>query len=255
MLNIPVTAMGAWGKDWHNAIGTANKVRDFEAKYGMSIEQIMQYMDETPAAPADQGQPGQAEPPPPTDPEDAPLTAKQLQELLDAREQKQAEAFQKQQARTESQRRTAAASEARSKWVSDQLATLGFKPDEKAGQMPEESLIAEEALHTILVKAMREAVPHFKQNDPDYFATMYRESVPSAEVRAKAIEQFNRLFGNFKQRFLSAAATGQSQLPEATLSDGAGGRPEPEAISELRGEARTKAILAQLEQMEAARGR
>jgi hypothetical protein len=147
---------------------------------------------------------------------------------MDAREK----ASEERRTKVESERRQTEtigrAWDARDTWIGKTLEDVGFGPDEK-GASPASATVINQNLQWAIDKAIYESLPSYIQKDREELIRAYHTTVPNDTILARAKEIFAEGYADLEARVISAKSKGQAGTPAATLSAGAGGRPDPMA--------------------------
>jgi hypothetical protein len=211
-----------------------------EQLYGTDIDTILaaaRNPNPTPNTPPDT-------PPAPEDPDDKPVTMKQLR----AEQERMAHEAQKHQ--TEQQRVASenSARQDRETWRTSALKEL-FPPDEGGKQPPVVRSFGrdlEAELADVMLKDATESLPGHLRNDRDALYRAVWGTRPTDEQKARALEAVKTAATDFITYARSQQANKQLNTPPTTLSSGAGGRPARKPAEEMSKKEYIDALAAEL---------
>jgi hypothetical protein len=183
-----------------------------------------------------------------------PLTAEQIEAILDKREQKAAKA--QQEAQTQQQRAAAeqTARQDRDAWYTSAAKEL-FPPDKDGKQPPIAGKISA-LLERELIGIMVDDMPEWQRTHKDAQEHLNRAvnyTKATDAQKAKALKAVQDVLADFTTTARSQFASGQANTPAATLAGGAGGRQDNQLSAKDDPAAVKAAIVARLEARKAGR--
>ena len=224
--------LGKWGGDYHKALSIADRAEAFQEKFGGSLDDIEAYLiqqQQQAAAPDPNAAAGQQQQ---ANPDDAPLTAAQIQKILDERDNKQQ--IQQQQYQTQQQlnRAITEAQSSRDTATKSILEGVGIKADDK-GQLPPHAEMVSGYIERAIDRQIKASLPGYKQGDRNFVWQALQTTQPTPAMIAAAQEEVARVLGGFSATAVSSFAQGQSGTPAQTLGGGAAGRQEPKSAKDM----------------------
>lgn len=246
------SAFAPFGGDYHEAIRKASMVAQAEEQWGLPFETLMESMSEavntTENPPADTVPPAETptETPTETPPAEAPaaMTEEAMTALLDKRDATRAETEATEGAERDRVSTETQVAQDKGRHVIDALKVIGVVPNEK-GEWPKSAKTDQRLYDGFLQDALAADIPSWAVSDEEAVEKFMYRTTPTAAQVATALTDLQAYFADRGHKAVADFATGQTDVPGATVGPGAGGGAPQKTVEEMTQQEKREAITDQ----------